>query len=168
MEIETIGGKDTHYTDSCNFLNSPQDPLQLFVLEFSFARTGRFDMARAVWSGAISFGLVNIPVSALGAREQKKISFHMLDSEDNGAIGYKKINKGTGKEVPAKRIVKGYEYKKGEFVIITDADFKKANPVATQTIDIEDFVEVEDIDILMFEKPYYLVPTKAGRKGYVL
>jgi DNA end-binding protein Ku len=125
-------------------------------------------MARAVWSGAISFGLVNIPVSALGAREQKKISFHMLDSEDNAPIGYKKFNKTTGKEVPTKRIVKGFEHKKGEFVIVTDADFKKANPVATQTIDIEDFVEVEDIDILMFEKPYYLVPTKAGRKGYVL
>lgn len=125
-------------------------------------------MARPLWSGAISFGLVNVPIQLLGAQEQKKLSFHMLDSQDNSPIGYRKISKTTGKEVPSKRIVKGYEYERGQFVIVKDTDFKKANPVATQTIDIEDFVDINKIDILMFEKPYYLVPTESGRKGYVL
>ncbi len=125
-------------------------------------------MARAIWSGAISFGLVNIPVQVMSAQEEKSLSFRMLDSQDFSPIGYKKISKSTGKEVPSKRLVKGYEYESGQFVIVTDADFKKANPKATQTIDIEDFVDIEDVDLLMFEKPYYLVPTKAGRKGYVL
>ena len=125
-------------------------------------------MSRAIWSGAISFGLINIPVEVHGASEPKAISFHMLDSADNGLIGYKKVNKSTGKEVPSKRIVKGFEYESGQFVIVTEADFKKANPVATQTIDIDDFVDLKQVDLLMFEKPYYLVPSKTGRKGYVL
>ena len=125
-------------------------------------------MARAIWSGAISFGLINIPVDLMGASEPKQLTFHMLDSSDNSPIGYKKINKSTGKEVSAKRIVKGYEYDKDQYVIVREEDFKRANPKATQTIDIEDFVELENVDILMFEKPYYLVPSKNGQKGYVL
>lgn len=125
-------------------------------------------MSRAIWSGAISFGLINIPVEVHGASEPKSLSFHILDSADNGPIGFKKVNKSTGKEVPTKRIVKGFEYKSGQFVIVTDADFKKANPVAIQTIDIDDFVDLKQVDLLMYEKPYYLVPSKTGRKGYVL
>jgi DNA end-binding protein Ku len=125
-------------------------------------------MGRAIWSGAISFGLINIPVEVMGASAQKALNFHMLDSTDNSPIGYKKINKVTGREVPSKRIVKGYEYEKDQFVIVKDEDFKRANPKATQTIDIEDFVELENVDLLMFEKPYYLVPSKNGQKGYLL
>ena len=125
-------------------------------------------MPRALWKGAISFGLVNIPVQLMTAKEQKDVSFHMIDSSDNSPIGYKKINKKTGKEVSAKKIVKGYEYERGQYVIMKDSDFEKANPKATQTIDIQNFVNTADIDLLMFEKPYYLVPDKAGTKGYVL
>jgi DNA end-binding protein Ku len=125
-------------------------------------------MARGIWSGAISFGLLNIPVSVMSAKEEERLSFKMLDSRNNSPIGYKQYNKATGKEVDKKNIEKAYEYKKNQFVVITDEDFLKANPKATKTIDIEDFVSLEDVDILLFEKPYYLVPGKNGEKGYVL
>jgi DNA end-binding protein Ku len=125
-------------------------------------------MARGIWSGAISFGLINIPVVVLTAKEQARLSFRMLDRRDNSPIGYKQINKTTGREVDRKDIVKGYEYEKNQFVLISEAEIKKANPRATQTIDIEDFVALDDLDPLMFETPYYLVPGKNGEKGYVL
>ncbi|MES2856488.1 MAG: Ku protein [Bdellovibrionota bacterium] len=125
-------------------------------------------MARGIWSGAISFGLINIPVVVLTAKQQERLSFRMLDKRDHSPIGYKQVNKGNGKEVDRKDIVKGYEYQKNQYVIITEAEIKKANPKATQTIDIEDFVSVEDLDPLLFETPYYLVPGKNGEKGYVL
>ncbi len=125
-------------------------------------------MARGIWSGAISFGLLNIPVSIMSSKEEERISFKMLDKRNNSPIGYKQYNKATGKEVDRKNIEKAYEYKKNQFVVITDEDFLKANPKATKTIDIEDFVSLEDVDILLFEKPYYLVPGKNGEKGYVL
>lgn len=125
-------------------------------------------MARGIWSGAISFGLLNIPVSVMSAKEEDRLSFKMLDTKNNSPIGYKQYNKKTGKEVDKKDIEKAYEYKKNQFVIITEEDFLKANPKATRTIDIEDFVELEEVDILLFEKPYYLVPGKNGEKGYVL
>jgi DNA end-binding protein Ku len=125
-------------------------------------------MARSIWSGAISFGLLNIPVAVMSAKEEERLSFKMLDVTNNSLIGYKQYNKATGKEVDHKNIEKAYEYKKNKFVIITDEDFLKANPKATRTIDIEDFVSLEDVDVLLFEKPYYLVPGKNGEKGYVL
>ncbi|HVK61751.1 MAG TPA: Ku protein, partial [Bdellovibrionales bacterium] len=125
-------------------------------------------MPRGIWSGAISFGLINIPVVVLTAKQQERLSFRMLDKRDHSPIGYRQINKTTGKEVDRKDIVKGYEYQKNQFVIITDQDFKKANPKATQTIDIEDFVALDDLDPLLFDTPYYLVPGKNGEKGYVL
>lgn len=125
-------------------------------------------MARGIWSGAISFGLLNIPVSVMSAKEDERLSFHMLDKKNNSLIGYKQYNKKTGREVEKKNIVKGYEYDRGQFVILTEEDLLKANPKATQTIDIEDFIELEQLDILLFEKPYYLVPAKNGEKGYVL
>jgi DNA end-binding protein Ku len=125
-------------------------------------------MARGLWSGAISFGLLNIPVSIVGAKGEERIHFNMLDKRDHARIGYKQINKSTGREVSRKDIVKGYEFKKNKFVIVEAEDFKKANPKATQTIDIEDFVDLEDLDFMLFEKPYYLVPGKNGMKGYVL
>ncbi len=125
-------------------------------------------MARGIWSGAISFGLLNIPVSIMSSKEEERLSFRLLDKRDNSPIGYKQYNKSTGREVDRKNIVKAYEHKKNAFVVLTEEDFLKANPKATQTIDIEDFVNVEDVDILLFEKPYYLVPGKNGEKGYVL
>lgn len=125
-------------------------------------------MAGSIWKGSISFGLLNIPVSLQKAEEGHELSFKMLDEKDLSPIKYKKISAKDGKEVPWERIVKGYEYESGEFVIINKEDFKTANPKATQTIDIEDFVSFEEIDLMFFEKPYYLVPQKNGIKGYFL
>lgn len=125
-------------------------------------------MARGIWSGAISFGLLNIPVSIMSAKEEEHISFKLLDKRNHSPIGYKQYTKSTGKDVDRKNIVKAYEYEKNQYVVITDEDLKNANPKATQTIDIEDFVNLSDVDFLLFEKPYYLVPTKNGEKGYVL
>ena len=125
-------------------------------------------MARGLWNGAISFGLINIPVEIMSAKDHQKISFRMLDKKDFSPIGYKQINKATGKEVQRKDIVKGYEYSPNQYVVMNDEDFAKANPKATKTLDIQDFVEIEDIDTLMFETPYYLIPGKSGEKGYLL
>jgi DNA end-binding protein Ku len=126
-------------------------------------------MARSsIWKGSISFGLLNIPVTLRGAEDSKELHFHMLDSEDFSPIEYKKINAETGEEVPYKRIVKGYEYKPDQYVVVTSADFTAANPKATQTIDIEDFVLLDEIDTMLFERPYYLLPQKNGEKGYFL
>ena len=125
-------------------------------------------MGRGLWSGSISFGLLNIPVVIFSSIEEERLSFRMLDKRDTAPVGYKQINKATGKEIDRKNIVKGYEYEKNKFVIIDKDDFEKANPRATQTIDIEDFVNLSDVDILLFEKPYYLAPGKSGEKGYML
>ena len=126
-------------------------------------------MARAgIWKGSISFGLLNIPVNLQTAKEGKELHFQMLDSDDFSPIKYRKINANTGREVPYERIVKGYEYEPDQYVIMSKKDFEAANPEATQTLDIEDFVPLDDIDLMMFERPYYLVPQKAGAKGYFL
>ena len=125
-------------------------------------------MAGSIWKGSISFGLLNIPVSLQKAQEGNELHFSMLDEKDLSPIKYKKVNAKDGKEVPWDRIVKGYEYESGQYVIMNKEDFKAANPKATQTIDIEDFVEFEEIDLMFFEKPYYLVPQKNGVKGYFL
>jgi DNA end-binding protein Ku len=125
-------------------------------------------MARGLWSGSVSFGLLNIPVVIFSSKEDERISFRMLDKRDTAPVGYKQINKSTGREIDRKNIVKGYEYEKNKFVIIDKEEIEKANPRATQTIDIEDFVDLADLDVLMFEKPYYLAPGKNGHKGYVL
>jgi DNA end-binding protein Ku len=125
-------------------------------------------MAGSIWKGSISFGLLNIPVTLQKAEEGHDLSFSMLDELDLSPIKYKKVNGKSGKEVPWERIVKGYQYEKGQYVILTKEDLKAANPKATQTIDIEDFVEFADIDLMFLEKPYYLVPQKSGIKGYFL
>lgn len=125
-------------------------------------------MRSSIWKGALSFGLLNIPVNLMKAEQDHSLSFSMLDEEDLSPIKYKKINAKTGKEVPFKRIVKGYEYKKNEYVIMEAKDFKAANVEATGTIDIENFVELDEIDPMYLEKPYYLVPEKNGVKGYYL
>lgn len=125
-------------------------------------------MPRPIWSGTISFGLVSIPISLMTAKEDHRISFNMLDKKDYGRIGYKTINKATGREVPRERIVKGYEYESGQYVVMTDKDFERANPKKTKTVDIEDFVSIDEVDPLLFEQPYYVVPGKGGEKGYAL
>lgn len=125
-------------------------------------------MAGSIWKGSISFGLLNIPVTLQKAQEGTDLSFSMLDEKDLSPIKYKKVNAKSGHEVPWPRIVKGYEYESGQYVIMNKDDFKAANPKATQTIDIEDFVSFDEIDLMFFEKPYYLVPQKNGVKGYFL
>lgn len=125
-------------------------------------------MAGSIWKGSISFGLLNIPVTVQKAEEGHELSFKMLDEKDLSPIKYKKVSAKDGKEVPWPRIVKGYEYESGQYVLVTKEDFKAANPKASQTIEIQDFVEFADIDLMFFEKPYYLVPQKNGTKGYFL
>jgi DNA end-binding protein Ku len=125
-------------------------------------------MAGSIWKGSISFGLLNIPVGLQKAQEGKDLHFSMLDEKDLSPIKYKKVSAKDGKEVPFQRIVKGYEYESGQYVILKKEDFKAANPKATQTIDIQDFIDFDEIDLMFFEKPYYLVPQKAGIKGYFL
>lgn len=121
-----------------------------------------------IWKGSISFGLLNIPVALQSAETHEEIHFSMLDKKDFSHIKYKKTSAQTGKEVPQDRIIKAYEYEKGEFVVMDDEDFKRANVKATQAIDIEEFVLLEEVDPLLFDKPYYVVPQKGAEKGYYL
>ncbi|MGH7737166.1 MAG: Ku protein [Candidatus Tyrphobacter sp.] len=125
-------------------------------------------MARAIWSGSLSFGLVTIPVKLTGAVRSNDLSFHMLHGKDEGRIKFERICSVDGKPVPWEEIVKGYEYEKGEHVVLTDADFERIDPKVTNTIDILEFVELEKIDPMFFEQPYYLEPTKQGRHAYAL
>lgn len=129
---------------------------------------GKYPRRRGLWKGAISFGLVNIPIYLESANEEAKLHFHLIDKRDHSPVGYKQINKKTGKPITRAQMVKGYEYKKGQYVLLTDADFKKANVKATSTIDIEDFVDLKEVDPMLFERPYYVVPQKGGEKGYSL
>jgi DNA end-binding protein Ku len=125
-------------------------------------------MPRALWRGAISFGLVYVPVELHTAARENTLPLHMLDSRDFAPVGYQRINKKTGKEVEWGHIVKGYEYKKGEFVALTDADFKHANVKASETIEIDTFCDAVQVSSLYFDKPYYLAPAKGGAKVYSL
>jgi len=125
-------------------------------------------MARALWKGAISFGLVNIPVEMYTAEDRKSFSFSMLDKRDLAPVGYKRYNKTSGKEVPWSEIVKGYEYAKDRYVVLSDEDFRRANVKATQTIDIRAFVQADEIPLEYYETPYYLAPGKGGQKVYAL
>jgi DNA end-binding protein Ku len=125
-------------------------------------------MAHAIWSGAINFGLVTIPVKLFTAVKTEELSFNLLHAKDEGRIKYERICSIDGKQVPWDEIVKGYEYEKGQYVILTDEDFLKVNPEATQSVDILEFVELEKINPMFFDKPYYLEPTKQGRHAYAL
>jgi DNA end-binding protein Ku len=125
-------------------------------------------MPRAIWKGAISFGLVYIPVELHGAARSGTLELHLLDSRDFAPVGYERINKRTGKTVDWGDIVKGYEYKKGEYVALSDEDFRQANVKASQTIEIESFTDASEIAPEYHETPYYLTPTKGGEKGYTL
>ncbi len=123
-------------------------------------------MPRATWNGGISFGLVQIPVELYPGEERRELSFTLLDKRDLSPVGYQRINKKTGELVPYDNIVKGHEHAKGEFVVVTPADFLKANVEATQTIDIQDFVPRKDISPTYFDRPYFVKPKKQGAKAY--
>ncbi len=125
-------------------------------------------MARPIWTGHISFGLVNIPVSLYAAEERNDLSLKMVDSRNNSGIRYERVNEVTGKEVPWDQIVKGYEYKDGQFILLDDATLKSIAPEVTKSIDIENFVLAGEIAPQYFDKPYYLVPTKQSSKAYAL
>src|SRR6202046_4482360 len=124
---------------------------------------------RALWTGAISFGLVTIPVALYPATRRDELTFRLLRKTDQSPVNYKRVAEADGKEVPWEEIVKGYEYEKGKFVIIKDEDFKRVDlEVAAQSIDIMDFVDVDEINPMFFQKPYYLEPQKGGDKPYAL
>ncbi len=125
-------------------------------------------MAHAIWSGSINFGLVTIPVKLFTAVRTDELSFNLLHAKDEGRIKYERICSIEEKPVPWDEIVKGYEFEKGQYVVLTDEDFKKVNPEATQSVDILEFVELDKINPMYFDKPYYLEPTKQGRHAYAL
>lgn len=126
-------------------------------------------MARGLWKGAISFGLVNVPVELHSAKKRtSELDMTMLDKRDLAPVGYKRVNKATGKEVPWAEVVKGYEYQNDKYVVLSEEDFRRANPEAAKTVDIQAFVELADIAPQYFETPYYLIPGKRGEKAYAL
>ena len=126
-------------------------------------------MPRGLWKGAISFGLVNVPVELFSAEKRRsQLDFTMLDKRDLTPVGYKRVNKATGEEVPWREIVKGYEYDDDKYVVLSEEDFRRANVEASKTVDIQAFVDLEEIPPLFFETPYYLAPGKRGEKAYAL
>jgi DNA end-binding protein Ku len=126
-------------------------------------------MPRGLWKGAISFGLVNVPVELYSAQKRSaELDLTMLDKRDLAPVGYQRVNKASGKEVPWEDVVKGYEYEDDKYVVLSEEDFRRANPEASKTVDIVAFVEVRDIAPIYFETPYYLGPGKRGEKAYAL
>jgi DNA end-binding protein Ku len=125
-------------------------------------------MPRTLWKGAISFGLVHIPVGLYSAERRNSFDLTMLDRRTMKPVGFKRYNKETGEDVSWDDIVKGYEYEKGRYVVLTEDDFKRANVEATQTVDILSFVKQDEITPIYYETPYYLAPDKRGHKGYAL
>ena len=123
---------------------------------------------RAIWKGSISFGLVNIPIALYPATRKEELKFRLLRAKDLSPVNYKRVAEKDGKEVPWGEIVKGYEYEKGKFVVLNEKDFQRVDLEATQTVDIQDFVDLDEIDPMYFYKPYYLEPQKGGDKAYAL
>ena len=125
-------------------------------------------MPRAIWKGSISFGLVNMPIALYPATRKEELKFRLLRKSDLSPVNYKRVAQKDGKEVSWDQIVKGYEYEKGKYVVLKDEDFERVDLEATQTVDIQDFVDVDEIDPMFFYKPYYLEPQKGGDKAYAL
>ena len=125
-------------------------------------------MPRTIWKGAFSFGLVHIPVALVPATTRQGIDFDWLDKRSMDRVGYKRINKTTGEDIDSENIVKGVEYEKGHYVVISDDEIKGAHPKATQTVDIVAFVDAKDISFLYIDTPYYLTPDRRGEKVYAL
>jgi DNA end-binding protein Ku len=125
-------------------------------------------MARAIWSGAISFGLVNIPVKLYSAVSRKTVRFHQIDAESGQRIRQQRVNPASGDEIPYEQIVKGYEISPDKYVTITPEELEALEPQKTRTIDIEEFVDLEQIDPIYYDHPYYLAPDKGAAKAYKL
>ncbi|EPL07182.1 Ku protein [Pseudomonas sp. CF161] len=125
-------------------------------------------MARAIWKGAISFGLVHIPVALVSATASHGVDFDWLDQRSMDPVGYKRVNKVTGKEVTKEHIVKGVEYEKGRYVVLSEEEIRSAHPLSTQTIDIFAFVDSQQIPLQNIDTPYFLAPDKRGGKVYAL
>lgn len=125
-------------------------------------------MARPIWKGSISFGLVNIPITLFSAEKKNELHFKLLDKRTKSEVKYQRVSESTGQEVPWDQIVKGYKYEGDDYIVLTEEDFKNAAVEATQTIEIADFVSLDSIEYKYFEKPYYVVPGKKAEKGYVL
>jgi DNA end-binding protein Ku len=125
-------------------------------------------MPRSMWKGAISFGLVTIPVAVYPVTEEKSLKFNQLHDEDGGRIRYKRVCEKDGEEVTFEHIVKGYEVEKDRYVVLTDEDFDAVPVESSRAIDIERFVDLDDIDPVMFKKSYYLIPEETGAKAYAL
>jgi DNA end-binding protein Ku len=126
------------------------------------------DMARPIWSGTLSFGLLNIPVQLMSGEKRTDLSFRMLDARNKSPIRYERVNAETGEEVPWKDIVKAYEYDKGNYVVLEKEDIRSAAPESHDAVEVETFVDAAAIGPQYFEKPYVLVPAKKAEKGYVL
>lgn len=125
-------------------------------------------MARPIWKGHVSFGMVNIPVTLVSADRPERVPFELLDDRDLSPIGYRKVNKNSGQEVPRDHIARGFRLDDGQVVLVSDEDLKEAAPERTQTLEIHGFVAMNEVPPLYFERPYFLQPTTAGEKGYVL
>ena len=125
-------------------------------------------MPRSIWSGAISFGLVNVPVKLYSAVSKKTVRFNQLNSKTGNRIAQKRVDPTTGEEVAYDDIVKGYEYEKDHYVVLSPEDLRRANVEASQTINIVTFVNRDEVPAVYFEQPYYLTPDKGGEKVYAL
>ena len=123
---------------------------------------------RTMWKGAITFGLVHIPVALYSATAESDLNFDWLDKRSMDPVGYKRINKKTGKEIDKDNIVKGIEYSDGQYVVLTQEEISAAYPRSTQTIEIESFVDADDVPFVYLERPYYMAPTNKGEKVYAL
>ncbi|MES2308222.1 MAG: Ku protein [Verrucomicrobiota bacterium] len=123
---------------------------------------------KTIWKGSISFGLVNIPISLYPAIRREELSFRLLRESDLSPVNYKRVAEVDGKEVPWENIVKGYEYKKGKYVVLKEEDFNRIDIEAAQSVDILHFVKLSEVDPLLFYKPYYMEANKGGDKAYVL
>ncbi len=125
-------------------------------------------MAHAIWSGSLSFGLVNIPVNLYSASKPETVNFHLLRKEDLSPINYVRVARADGKEVPYEDIVRGYEYRKGDYVVLSEEEIHRADAKKTETIEIIDFVDENEIEGMYYEKPYYLEPSRGAAKPYAL
>jgi DNA end-binding protein Ku len=125
-------------------------------------------MARPIWKGHITFGLVNIPVTLFSVETRNDLHFRLIDSRNHARVRYERVNEETGEEVPWNQIVKGYEYDGGSYVLLSDEELERVSVELTRTVEIEEFVDRDAIDLIYFDKPYVLVPSRGGEKGYAL
>ena len=125
-------------------------------------------MPHAVWKGSLRFGLVTIPVGLYPAESPDELDLDLIDRRSHRPVGYKRVNKATGREVASQQVVKGYQISKGRYVVVSDEELKRASPEATQTVDVVSFVDAADIAPIYFDKPYFLAPTGQGERAYAL